>query len=419
MCRRRGEAHLGREEEVTSLKIAEIEVITLFYRYLHGGGFLGGKGACTGRLSSLVRVYTDNGIVGTGSVYSHPDLVRTIVEDHLRDMLVGQDPLDVEALWERNYDLTRWYGRKGVALSALGGLDIALWDIRGKVVGKPLYSLLGGQRDRVPAYASALLWKEDQAELGREAHRHLWRGFRAMKMRLGRNHDYDCAALRIVRDAIGPQARLMIEANARYSLAEAERMIPEFRASGVFWLEEPFAPEDLESYLALRPRSGVPLAAGENEFGVQGFQELIERRAVDIVQPDCCRGGGITECRRIGLLAAKHGLRVATHTWSDAIALVANMHLIASLPNGIAVEIDCTGNGLIDSLLTEPLRLSEGQVAMPQGPGLGIELNEEAIQSFTLPKGTKIPDGNYSDLIFGRGFYLPVESYELTGKDAG
>jgi D-galactarolactone cycloisomerase len=145
--------------------------------------------------------------------------------------------------------------------------------------------------------------------------------------------------------------------------------------------------------------------------GLQGFRELIDAGAVDIVQPDCSRSGGITECRRIGLAAAERGLRVATHTWSDAVALVANMHLIASLPNGITVEVDRTGNPFIDDLLVEPLVVRGGEIALPTGPGLGIELDEDLVDRYTLPPGAPIPDGNYADMVFGRGQYVALAPY--------
>ena len=394
------------------MKIAKIEVITLRYEYPTGQEFQFAGGYCNGRLSCLVLVHTDAGVTGLGSVYSHPGLVTAIIEDHLQPVLLGQDPLQVEQLWDCCYRLTRWYGRKGVALSALGGVDTALWDIRGKAAGKSVSELLGGERRQVPAYASALLWRDDPEELGLEASRHLAGGYRAMKMRLGRSYEYDRAAVRIVREVIGPDNRLMIEGNARYNLSQAERIAAEYRAAGVYWLEEPFPPEDLDSYLALRPNLGLPLAAGENEFGLQGFRELVNRAVVDILQPDCSRAGGITECRRIGLLAEENGLQVATHTWSDAVALVANLHLIASLPTGMTVEIDRTGNPFIDELLVTPVRVVDGKIAVPQGPGLGIELNRVALERFRLPKGAVVPNGNYSDMVFGRDYFTPAAPYD-------
>lgn len=393
------------------MKITHIEVINLRYEYPRGKGFRYAGGVATGRLTSLVRVLTDEGIVGVGSAYSHPDMVRAVVEGNLRDILVGDNPTQVEALWDKMYRITRWYGRKGAAISALGAVDTALWDIRGQALGQPIYKLFGAQRDRVPAYASALLWREDVAELAAEARDYLAQGYRAVKMRLGRSWDYDTHAVRAVREAIGPQARLMVDGSMRYALDTALRLARELEAAQAFWFEEPFPPEDVDAFAQLRPQVHVPLAAGENEFGVQGFRELIRARALDIVQPDCSRSGGITECRRIGLMAAEHGLRVATHTWSDAVALVANMHLIASLPNGITVEVDRTGNPLIDDLLVEPLVVREGEIALPNGPGLGVELNMEVVKALTLPAGAPIPLGSYSDMVFGKEHWTPAGPY--------
>ena len=394
------------------MRIANLEVVNLQFTYPPGQEFQFAGGCCTGRLSSLIRVTTDSGTMGIGSVYSHPALVRAIVEDQLRDILVGEDPLEVESIWEKSYRVTRWYGRKGAAISALGGIDIALWDIRGKVAGKPIYHLLGAYRDAVPAYASGLLWKNDVEELVDEAARHLSNGFRAMKTRLGKNSDYDRAGLKGIREEIGSENRLLVDGNGRYSVDQVRRLVPDFHAADVFWLEEPFVPEDIDSYLSLRPDlGGIPLAAGENDFGIQGFRELMDRKMVDIVQPDCCRAGGITECRRIGEMATRHGFRVATHTWSDAVALVANMHLIASLPTGITVEVDQTGNPLIDDLLLDRLQVIDGEISMPQGPGLGIELNEDIVEKYTLPHGTPVPQGNYADMVFGRQHCAPAGPY--------
>jgi L-alanine-DL-glutamate epimerase-like enolase superfamily enzyme len=398
------------------MKITDIQVINLLYEYPGRNGFAYAGGVCTGRLTSLVRVRADADgggpeIEGIGSAYSHPNVVRSIVEGNLRDLLVGEDPTEVEALWRKMYRITRWYGRKGAAISALGAVDTALWDIRGKALGMSVAELLGARRDRVPAYASALLWHQDVADLAAEAARHVDEGYRAVKMRLGMGPHADREAVRAVRDAVGPEVRLMVDGSMRYSPASAFHLARELEAVDAFWFEEPFPPEEIGHFATLRSRVDVPLAAGENEFGLQGFQELIDAGAVDIVQPDCSRSGGITECRRIGLAAAEHVLRVATHTWSDAVAIVANMHLIASLANGIAVEVDRTGNPFVDELLVEPLVVHEGEIALPAGPGLGIELNWDVVDRYTLPAGAPIPDGNYSDMVFGRGQYVTLAPY--------
>ncbi len=383
------------------MRIRDIETINLHFEYPSAKRFRYAGGVCTGRLTSLVKVHTDEGLTGLGSVYSHPDLTRAIVERHLRPALVGEDALEIQGIWKRCYDLTRWYGRKGAAVSALGGIDIALWDLKGKAEGKSVSELVGSSRERVPAYASGLLWKDRPKELIEEASRHVAEGFTAMKMRLGQSRVYDCEALVAVREAIGSEHRLMIDGNARYSLDEACAMIPRFDEAQVFWLEEPFAPEDLDSFVALQAhRRDIPLAAGENEFGAQGFRELMDSGAVQVVQPDCCRCGGFTEARRIVARAGTQRLHFAPHTWSDAVALVANMHLVASEQHSLMVEIDRTGNPFIEELLTEPLEIREGTVKLPRKPGLGIELNEDVIARHEIPRGATIPPGNYSDMVF-------------------
>jgi L-alanine-DL-glutamate epimerase-like enolase superfamily enzyme len=363
-------------------------------------------------LSSLIQVHTDENVSGVGSVYSHPGLIRYIVESHLRDLLVGEDPRNVQAVWDRAYKATRWYGRKGGALSAIGGIDTALWDIRGKLENKPIYQLLGGVRDRVPAYASSLLWKAAIQELQTEACRHVAAGFRAMKTRLGRNSEYDRSAIRALREAVGNDVEIMVDGNGRYSLDQARRIAQDLQKYRAYWFEEPFPPEDHDSLQALHSEIDIPLAAGENEFGMQGFRELVDKDLVDIIQPDCSRCGGISEAQQIGQYGARFDRKVATHTWNDAVALVANLHLVASLSNGIYVEIDQTGIPLIDELLIEPLRLIDGEVIVPQGPGLGIELRQDTLDRLTVPADQPFPPGNYSDLVFGHNYLSSTPPYE-------
>ncbi len=388
------------------MRINKIEVKNLLYRYPSEEQYMrNAAGLCNARVTTLVWVHTDEGVSGIGSVYSHPDLVRLIVENHLQDMLIGRNPLEVEAIWDLNYDLTRWYGRKGVALSAIGGIDTALWDIRGKVAGKPVYQLLGGLDRRVEAYASGMVWQEDVSALRVEALRHRSNGFRAMKMRVGCNPRYDRRALRIVREAIGFDVKLMADANSRYSPTEVASIMDALQEAKIFWLEEPFPVEEAKQYAELYRTGQIPIAAGENEFGLQGFRELIETPLVNFVQPDCSRSGGITECYRIGKLAGAHGIRLVTHTWSDAVALTANLHLVAALDNGIMVEVDQTGNELITRLLSCPLEFQDGFLYAPDAPGLGISVNEEALEEYVLPAGMLVPSGNYADMAFGSDHY--------------
>lgn len=394
------------------MKIDHIDVIHLRFEYPPAKRFLYAGGTCTARLTSLIRVHTDTGKVGIGSAYTHPGIVELVVKRQLEPLLRGQDPREVEYLWQRMYAITRWYGRKGGALSALGGLDIAFWDLRGQAEGKSIRALLGGIRNSVPAYASALLWQNDVRGLADEAGRHLARGFRRMKMRMGRSEEYDVAGVETIKRAIGPDNDLMCDASMRYSVPLARRIGGVLAAHKVFWFEEPFTPEDIDSYTALRGSVPVRIAAGENEFGVQGFRELIRAKAVDIVQADASRCGGISETWKSAKLANEAGLQFAPHTWSDAVAVMANAQVVAAMPNALTVEVDQTGNPFIDELLVEPLTIKDGQLQLSDRPGLGVQLNEKVIERYRLADPFDIPPGFYSDMVFGTEGLLPAAPYQ-------
>ena len=393
------------------MKICEVEVYTLRFTYPVEERFEFAGGLCTGRLTSIVRVKTDDGLEGVGSTYSHPQLVRTIIQDHLAPFLMGKNPLEIQNLWKQNQRLTQWYGRKGAPLSALGAIDIALWDIAGKAKGVPVSKLLGAVTDRVPVYASGLLWRDDLHELREVAQQYLDLGFRAMKMRLGKNYSYDIEAVQQVRDVIGPDRRLMVDGNARYSLEGAKRVTPVFDELNVFWFEEPFQPDNLADFRELRRHTKTPLAAGENEFGLQGFEALVTNEAVDILQPDTCRTGGITEGVRIAKMAEDNGLKIAPHTWNDAVALAANLHFAASCKNALTVEMDQTGNRFLNELLRTKLVVEDGFLRVPTEPGLGIELDEDVLQRYAIDPNLPIPGGNYCDMVFGVSHYRETTPY--------
>jgi len=384
------------------MKIDHVEAINLVYNYPEAHKFQYGGGVCDGRLTTLVLVHTDDGQVGIGSVYSHPGLVYLIVRDQLDPLLRGEDATDVDRLWEMMYGLTRWYGRKGAAMSAIGGVDTALWDLRGKALGKPVWKLLGGERATCPAYASGLLWKDDVGDLADEAATYIDQGFRRVKMRLARSEEYDMAAVKAVRGAIGPDNDVIVDASMRYHPDLACRMGKFFSEQGVFWYEEPFAPENIDAFVALRREVDIPLAAGENEFGLQGFRELIRAGAVDIVQPDVSRCGGISEVWKIAKLAQKHNMRFGTHSWSDAVAIVANAQIVSAMANGISVEIDQMNNPFVNDLLTEPLSVTDGILKLSDAPGLGIALDTDVLERLRMSDPLSIPDGVYSDMMFGK-----------------
>jgi D-galactarolactone cycloisomerase len=393
------------------VRIEDVEVVNLHFTYPGGIGFAYAGGRVTARVTSLVLIHTDTGETGIGAAYSHPDLVRTIVEGNFRAHLIGADPEDIEGIWDKLYGLSRWYGRKGAALTAIGGVDIALWDLRGKAQKTPVWRLLGGTSGRVEAYASGMFWHDDIAELEREARRHRNRGFNRVKMRLGRSWEYDTAALAAAVRGVGTDGKVHVDGSHRYGLEAAIAFGRLLAEHGAAWFEEPFPPEDLDRYVALRRRLKTPLAAGENEFGVQGFRTLLRAGAIDIVQADACRTGGISEVMRIGKMAAELGLVMAPHTWSDAVAVTANAHCVAALPHGLCVEVDQTGNPFIEELLTSPLDIRDGWLTLSDAPGLGIRLEDAALARLTLPRGETVPEGNYSDLIFGARHYYVAPPY--------
>lgn len=393
------------------MKIEHIEAINLRFEYSGGHGFRYSGGICTARVTTLVLVRTDTGHTGIGSCYTHPALAYLTIQHQLAPLLLGRDPREVEALWDMMYGLTRWYGRKGAAVSALGALDMAFWDLRGQSAGKPVYQLLGGERHNCPAYGSALLWDEPEA-LAEEAGTLIEKGFRRVKLRLGQGEAKDIANVQAVRKAIGPNNDLMVDAGMRYNVPLAQRVAGVLQENNVFWYEEPFEPEDIASYVALQGTINVPVAAGENEFGVQGFRELIDNRAVNIVQPDASRCGGLTETWLVSKMANDAGIGVATHTWSDAVTVVANAHVVSAVPNGITVEVDQTGNPFIEELLVEPLQINDGQLQLSNAPGLGIELNQSTLERLSMADPLNVPDGRYSDMTFGADYYTPAGPYQ-------
>ena len=393
------------------MKIEHIEAVNLLYQYPENDRFQYAGGICTNRLTTLILVHTNTNHVGIGSVYSHPSLIYLIIRDQLSPLLIGEDPCDVEELWKKMYGLTLWYGRKGVAMSTLGGVDTALWDLRGKSVEKPVWELLGGERKTCPAYASGLLWNEID-KLTEEAGRYIEKGFRRVKMRLARSEEYDTSAVLAVRKAIGMDHDVIVDASMRYHFELACRMGEFLQEQKVFWYEEPFAPEDIDSYIALHQIVNVPIAGGENEFGLQGFREMIRAKALDIVQPDVSRCGGISEAWKIAKMAAESSLGVATHSWNDAVAIVANAHVVSAMSNGITVEVDQMSNPFVNDLLVKPLQIEDGELQLSRDPGLGVELDLGVVDKFRLDDPLNVPEGVYSDMMFGQSYFPESIGYK-------
>lgn len=342
----------------------------------------------------IVLVHTDEGITGLGEVDSAPEVVAAFVRggsSHavaigLRTLLLGEDPLDVERLWRKLYRGTIFVGRRGIAVHALSGIDIALWDIKGKALGKPICELIGRpRRTRVRAYASRLM--PDTPEEAYEAVAALRRqGFTAVKLGwgpLGRDPGYDVELAAAARDAAGADVDVLIDAGLGYvdDVASATRAARGLEELGIRWLEEPFEPDEYEAYAALADAVDIPIAAGEQDATRWGFRELIERGHVDVVQPDVTRCGGITECLRIAELAASYGVQTVPHAWKSGIIKAASLHVNAVLPEALYQEY-CVAETPINTALTvQRLPLEpDGCIAVPQGPGLGVELDLDVLE---------------------------------------
>jgi L-alanine-DL-glutamate epimerase-like enolase superfamily enzyme len=313
----------------------------------------------------------------------------------------------IEGLWQKMFARTRQYGRGGVVMQGISGIDIALWDIAGKVAKMPVYQLLGACRDRVEAYASGGFYQEGKsaADLAGEAEDYRARGFKGMKMKIGRNPstqthlrelignkgfcevdpEEDLARVAAVRQALGPHAKLMVDVNCAWSPAFAIEMGRAMEPYNLYWIEEPVATDDIEGSAKVADALATPIAGYETEIGLYAFRELISRGAVDIVQLDIAWSGGFSEGRRIAAYAQAHHRMVAPHAFAGAVLLVASLHFAAAIPNGLVLEWDQNPNAIRDDLLKEPLRLeSDGTVRVPQLPGLGIELDRGAVERYRI-----------------------------------
>jgi L-alanine-DL-glutamate epimerase-like enolase superfamily enzyme len=346
----------------------------------------------------VVLVHTDEGITGIGEVDSAPEAVAALVHapashaiaNSLRELLIGEDPLDVERLWDKMYRGVIYIGRRGIAIHAISGIDIALWDLKGKALGKPVCELIGTPRhERVRAYASRLM--PDSAEEVTEAVGALREGgFTAIKLGwgpLGRDPEHDVRLAAAARDAGGDEVEILIDAGLGYGAdaAMAIRVARELEGLGVYWLEEPFEPDEYEAYAELADAVEIPIAAGEQDSTRWGFRELIERGHVDLIQPDVTRCGGITELLRIATLAQEHGVALVPHAWKSGIIKAASLHVNAVLPEALFQEY-CVAETEINTKLTRQLLEidSDGYVDVPTGPGLGIELDEDVFSSLRV-----------------------------------
>lgn len=343
----------------------------------------------------LVEIVTEQGLTGWGEAFG-PARITAAVAAWLTPLLVGEDPDATERHWQRLYNALRDHGRKGVVTEAISAIDTALWDIRGKRAGLPVHRLLGGPlRTEVEAYATGLYRREradHEIYLREEAAGYAAAGFRAMKLKTGWGIEEDIALTRALRDEIGPTIRLAIDANHAYDSTAAAAYLRGAARYDLMWFEEPVTPEDVEGYVELRRLNLCPIAGGEAEFTRWGHRKLITARAVDILQPDLAAAGGISETKKIADMAAAFGMRTNLHVWGTGVAMAAALQVIAVLPdvppslNPIPplLEMDRSEHPIRDAVLTTPIAHTRGMVRIPDGPGLGIEIDRDALRHFRM-----------------------------------
>jgi L-rhamnonate dehydratase len=343
----------------------------------------------------LVQLVTDDGITGVGSVGAALGNARYSIENHLKYAVLNQNPFDVEVIWERMFRENINYGRKGMVIEAISAIDLALWDIMGKAVGQPVYNLLGGRtRERIRAYASSLYATEDLDALAAEAQSYVDQGFTAMKQRFGygpreglKGMRRNLELVRTVREVIGPDIELAADAYMGWTVDYAIRMIRMLEDAGMnlTWVEEPVMPDDISGYARVAAEVDTLISGGEHEFTRYGFRELIEQHAVDIVQLDVNRAGGITECRKIWAMAAAYDLPVLPHAGQ-----MHNYHLVMAHMNSPIAEYFPPPKGIPDGneifwqlFVGEPLA-QDGHIVLPETPGLGLEINWDIVNKYRV-----------------------------------
>lgn len=374
-----------------ALKIRDIKVYVLDAAlaepFAYSQAWYERRGAC------LVEITGEDGSSGWGEAFGPARLTAPIIE-YYRPLLIGEDALATERHWQSLYNRLRDHGQKGLAIEALSAIDIALWDLKGRHLGLPVSRLIGGPlRNRVEAYATGFYRKrtgDPFAYLVEEAHRRVAEGFTGIKLKLGFGLEGDARLCEAVRREIGPDIRIMVDANHAYDAVGAIRLGRLIEPLDISWFEEPVPPEDYAGYREVKGALSMAIAGGEAEFTRWGFRTLLSERLVDIAQPDVCAAGGISECKKIADMANAFGVRVNPHVWGTGIALAASLQLIATLPDNPPslhpieplLEFDQSEHPIRMAVLAEPIVQKAGWVEIPDGPGLGISVDRDAVMRF-------------------------------------
>lgn len=376
------------------MKITALKPILLSYEYEKDEIWGWSGGSVKVWNTSLVEVHTDEGITGLGEMgtgHYMPEVSREIVK-FLEKTVVGCDPFEINVIFEKLYRLGANWGRRGIAMGVISGIENALWDLKGKALGLPVHSLLGGKmNDRIRAYASGGMEKPIK-DLIDEVAGYLEDGFTAVKIRGGFDLERDKKKIKALRTELGYGFDLMLDCGQGYvpqswSVMESIKVIKSLEEYQLFFIEEPIRTDYIDCYAKVRAASNIPIAGGENGCSIFEFKALIDHDSVDIIQADATHAGGIGEVKRVAEYAELHGKTIAPHVFRSAASLSAHLHLLSAIPNALICEYQQIANPLREALFIEPLKIEDGHLIVPDTPGLGIHINEEMIKRYKYLPG--------------------------------
>ncbi|MFF1870231.1 mandelate racemase/muconate lactonizing enzyme family protein [Streptomyces sp. CB03911] len=341
-----------------------------------------------GQYATLVKIHTEDGSVGIGEAYGlpSPQVTATVVATVLAPLLIGQDALATSAIWDRLFKGQAAGGHnRGFYLEAMAGVDLALWDLRGKLAGMPVHRLLGGPiRETVDCYASPVALHADPEDSARQALGFVDAGFKALKVKIGRGERVDRAHLSAVRAAVGEDVEILTDVNCAYDLDQATRVGAVLADLGISWYEEPLQVDDLANLAELRRRTGLTVVNGETHFTRFDLRDSLLHQAIDVFMPNVARCGGITEAMRLSALASAFHVDIAPHGVGSGVSLCAALQLCAATPNLRTYEYNRLPNPIRENILLNPPKFTDGALVVPTGPGLGFELDHDAVDRYIV-----------------------------------
>jgi len=350
------------------------------------------------RCICVVKVTASNGQFGWGEGYGPASVLEAGIK-LLAPFVVGKNPLENEVIWNHMYRKTLDFARRGILVASMSAIDIAIWDLKGKILGLPVSTLLGGaQRTKIKPYATGLYFSDHNnpsKDFDEEAKLYVAQGFKAIKMKVGLGIKADYENVKRMREVIGEDIDLMVDSNHAYTFREAVSLAKKIEPFNISWFEEPISPEFYKQYSELRSKTTIPISGGECEYLRFGFHELLRNNSVDIIQPDICASGGLTEAKRIATLASTYGVDVIPHTWGTSIGIHVALHFISNLESipgrmmkpDFLIEYDQTENGLREKLTYPAIEMVDGMIEVPTRPGLGIDVNEDVLREYSIDNG--------------------------------